>query len=128
MSLDFYLERKTEPRTHTCACGHEHVVLGSDVEEVASFNITHNLGQMADSAGIYDCLWRPEKQDPPIVTASQCVPLLRDGLKRLRNMPAEFKSLSAPNGWGVYEQFVPWVERVLAACEANPDALVRASR
>lgn len=43
MSLDVYLSKEvTEERT------------------VFSANITHNLGEMADKAGIYKALWRPE--------------------------------------------------------------------
>ena len=33
-----------------------------------------------------------------------------------------------PNGWGLYEHFVPWIERYLAACIANPDSIVTVSR
>lgn len=29
--------------------------------EVFSANITHNLGEMADKAGIYKACWRPEE-------------------------------------------------------------------
>jgi hypothetical protein len=109
MSLDFHLEN-------------------DQGEPLAHFNITHNLNIMADEAGIYECLWRPEEQDPPITTAAQCVPLLQAGLTTLKAGPHKFRLLSAKNGWGTYEQFVPWVEEVLAACEANPDAFVSASR
>ncbi len=109
MSLDFHLEN-------------------DQGASLANFNITHNLNGMAEAAGIYGCLWRPEEQDPPIKTAAQCVPFLRAGLADLKAGPAKFRLFSAKNGWGTYEQFVPWVEKVLAACEANPDALVSASR
>jgi hypothetical protein len=126
MSLDFFLFIKQKDQQCECTCGHRHTV---DIETtVDSFNITHNLGKMADAAGIYECLWRPEEQSPPIVKAEQCVPLLMAGLVLLRAAPETFRKLSAPNGWGTYEDFVPWVEKVLMACEANPDALVRASR
>jgi hypothetical protein len=97
-------------------------------ESLDDFNITHNLNKMAQAAGIYECLWRPEEQTPPITIAVQCIPILRDGLATLRGTPGIFRPMSAANGWGTYEQFVPWVEKVLAACEANPDALVRVSR
>jgi hypothetical protein len=126
MSLDFYLYEKREAQQCECTCGHKHL---TDVETtLESFNITHNLGNMAHAAGIYECLWRPEEQTPPITTAAQCIPILRDGLAVLRGTPGVFRPMSAANGWGTYEQFVPWVEKVLAACEANPNALVGASR
>ncbi len=33
-----------------------------ETNEVYSANITHNLGEMADKAGIYYALWRPEEK------------------------------------------------------------------
>ena len=126
MSLDFYLTHNTGQKPCVCACGHEHTANTS--ETVASFNITHNLGSMADVAGIYECLWRPDEQVPPITIAGECVSTLRDGLAKLRAEPDKFRPLSASNGWGTYDQFVPWVAEVLAACEANPTALVSVSR
>jgi hypothetical protein len=39
-----------------------------------------------------------------------------------------FKMHDAPNGWGTYEQFLPWLEEYLRACEENPDAIVMVSR
>ena len=120
MSLDFYLEG--EPRQHICPeCGHP----GTKTDQVFWRNITHNLGKMADAAGIYDVLWHPN--DKGQVRAKDIVPALKAGLSDLLNRPGHFQQFDAKNGWGLYEHFVPFVQAVLAACEANPDALVRAS-
>ena len=89
-------------------------------------NITHNLGAMASEAGIYRHLWRPEELG--IVKAAQLIEPLRAGLALLTADPERFKKHNAPNGWGLYKDFVPFVERYLAACEENPDADVRVSR
>src|SRR5690242_11451094 len=94
--------------------------------EVYSDNITHNLGAMAEAAGIYKALWRPEEIG--IMTASQLIPLLREGLARLVDEPEKFRAHDAPNGWGRYEHLVSFVRGYLAACEDNPDATVEASR
>lgn len=115
MSLHFYLERRGkfddgEPFA----------------QEVASFNYTHNIAKMADAAGIYDCLWRPEENG--IETAAQCIEPLELGLTRLVNDRAKFEAFNSPNGWGTYVNFVPWVRKVLEACKANPAAKVRSSR
>lgn len=126
MSLDFFLYTRSEQRPCECTCGHRHT--SERDEYVADFNITHNLGRMAAEAGIYICLWRPEEHDPPITTAAQCIPFLRAGVEAMRARPDDFSPLSAEDGWGTYDQFVPWVERVLAACEETPAALVRVSR
>lgn len=89
-------------------------------------NITHNLGQMALAAGIYGCLWRPEENG--IEHAEQMIEPLRRGIADMRARPEHFRQFDADNGWGTYEDFLPWCERVLAACEEFPDAMVRASR
>jgi hypothetical protein len=93
---------------------------------VFSSNITHNLNRMATEAGIYKHLWRPEEIG--ITKASQLVEPLRAGLALMKSDPARFRAFSADNGWGTYDQFLPWIEEYLMACEANPDATVEASR
>lgn len=89
-------------------------------------NITHNLGAMAHEAGIYKHLWRPEELG--ITKAAQLIEPLTAGLALMKADPARFKQHDAANGWGVYAQFVPWIEQYLAACVENPDADVRVSR
>ena len=59
----------------------------SESEEVYSANITHNLGGMADEAGIYEALWRPEEVGIAKATAEAAV--IYDGAPtalRLRQM------------------------------------------
>ncbi len=97
-----------------------------DDTTVFQANITHNLNSMAEAAGIYQACWRPEEIG--VTVAAQLVPLLRVGLEKLRADPLKFLVFNAANGWGTYEQFVPWVERYLRACEENPDATVSVSR
>jgi hypothetical protein len=89
-------------------------------------NITHNLGAMAREAGIYQHLWRPEEIG--ITKAEQLIEPLRVGLERLKAHPDHYSKFNSPNGWGMYEHFVPFVERYLAACVENPDAEVSVSR
>ena len=88
--------------------------------DIYSANITHNLGRMAREAGIYDCLWRPEENG--ITHAGQLVGHIQNGLALMRADPDRFRALDAPNGWGRYDDFIPWLERLLAECQANPDA------
>lgn len=118
MSLDVYLSR-------TIKCPH----CGGNVpteECVFDANITHNLGEMADKAGIYYAIWRPEEKGH--TKAGQLIDLLSSGLDDLRKRPDYFKQFEAKNGWGLYKHFVPWVERYLEACIENPDATIRVSR
>jgi hypothetical protein len=89
-------------------------------------NITHNLGPMAEAAGIYKVLWRPEEIG--VTTAAQLIEPLREGLAKLESAPGDFRRHDAPNGWGRYEHLVEFVRQYLAACEENPDAEVHADR
>lgn len=94
--------------------------------EVYTANITHNLGRMADAAGIYMAVWRPEEIG--IQIAAQLIEPLTAGLELLKSDPERFKAYDAPNGWGVYKHLVKFVEDYLAACKENPGATVRACR
>jgi len=107
MSLDVYLTDETG-------------------EEVYSANITHNLNKMADAAGIYECLWRPDEHG--ITTAGQIIEPLSAGLAKLVTDKAKYEAFNPENGWGSWEGFVPWCASYLQACRDNPDALVRVSR
>ncbi len=94
--------------------------------EVYSSNITHNLGLMAKEAGIYEHLWRPDELN--LMEAWELIEPLRAGLALLKSDRDRFEKLNAPNGWGKYEHFVPFVEEYLAACEATPGATINVSR
>ncbi|MFA5943160.1 MAG: hypothetical protein WC876_01700 [Candidatus Thermoplasmatota archaeon] len=125
MSLGVYLEGPEVEEECRCAgCGHAHTAKTRPT--LYGSNITHNLGKMADAAGIYQVLWRPEELG--IARAAELVPLLELGLGALRSDPAKFRALEPSNGWGTYAGFVPWVEAYLAACREYPGATVRASR
>jgi hypothetical protein len=125
MSLDVSLEGATATVPCVCPnCGNEHTC--QRTETVFDANITHNLGKMADEAGIYMHLWRPDELG--IKQAGEIIEPLRQGIQRMKADPAHFEQFSSPNGWGMYENFVPWVERYLAACEQYPDATIYVSR
>ena len=97
-----------------------------ETNEVYSSNITHNLGTMADKAGIYYALWRPEEKGWK--QAKDIIPVLEKGLKKLKSKSKYFEKFNAPNGWGIYEHFVPFVEEYLNACKEYPDAIIDVSR
>ena len=94
--------------------------------EVYWRNITPNLSRMADEAGIYESLWRPEEIG--ITKASELIEPLTVGLELLKSDPERFKLFNASNGWGDYDNLIDFVETYLDACKANPDAEVSVSR
>lgn len=108
MSLDVYLHCP-----HCGNCAH-------------SSNITHNLGKMAEAAGIYKHLWRPEEIG--ITKAKELIEPLKEGLDKLKSNREYYEQFNAPNGWGLYEHFVPWVETYLEDCIKYPECEVMASR
>lgn len=117
---------------------------------VFSANITHNLGDMADEAGIYEAVWRPHRlhpeydipddntmetterewefEDNVTIKAKDIIPILDEGLSKMIKNPDHYKQFNPPNGWGDYETFVDWVADYLSACKKNPEAIIKTDR
>ncbi len=89
-------------------------------------NITHNLAKMAEAAGLYECLWKPDEIGAKY--AKDIINCLENGLKELKSNPKKYKKYNSPNGWGLYKYFVPFVEKYLDACKEYPKALISVSR
>ena len=96
-----------------------------DKTEVFHANITHNLNRMADEAGIYYHIWQPERAE--IERAEQLIQPLTWGVEQMKVDPDRFTALNPKNGWGSYDDFVPWLERLIKACKQYPDAKVTVS-
>ena len=94
--------------------------------EVFERNITHNLARMADAAGLYTPLWRPELLQA--TKAADLIGPLESGLATLKADKARFMEYEPENGWGSYGGLVQFAESYLAACRAYPDAQIRVSR
>lgn len=86
---------------------------------VYSANITHNLNTMAEAAGIYKPLWRPEEIG--IEKAHQLIEPLTNGLSELKADPDKYKIHNPENGWGNYDLLVRFATEYLTACKQNPD-------
>lgn len=117
-----------------------------EYDTLYSANITHNLGEMATKAGIYEALWRPHRlvdgycitegdydselafEDSVTILAKDIIPVIEEGLQNLKARPKYFKQFDSPNGWGTYKYFVPFVEEYLHACKKYPDAIIKVSR
>ncbi|MEK9810296.1 MAG: hypothetical protein VW362_07590 [Candidatus Nanopelagicales bacterium] len=125
MSLDIYLIGPDYEESCRCSeCDHEHTRTGHECYFEA--NITHNLASMADEAGIYRHLWRPD--EVKIGRAHQLIDPLDRALAEMRNEPERFAAHDPANGWGSYAVFVPWLERLLGACREYPDARLKVWR
>ena len=106
MSLDIYLEEVKPVEVHWQ-------------------NITHNLNKIASEAGIYNCLWHPDKAE--IKKAMHLIKPLTQAIADMKDRPDHYKKFDAENGWGTYDDFLPWLECLLKACINNPSADVRVS-
>ena len=139
MSLDFSLKRKK------LVSYDNGLTFSKEFNEVFSVNITHNLTEMADKAKIYEALWRPYRikstyskdltredefkfEYETDVLAKEIIPFLEKGLKKLKAKPEYYKKFNSFNGWGMYEHFVPFVEKCLNACKENPELIVITDR
>lgn len=94
--------------------------------EVYGANITHNLARMAEEAGLYYPLWRPE--EICVIKAKQLIVHLCFGLEKLKADPERFKAFNPSNGWGTYEGLVNFTQQYLEACQQYPEATINVSR
>jgi len=97
-----------------------------EYEEVYEGGTTHNLTDMADECDLYESLWRP--QEVFRYKAKDIIPKLKMGLMDLKLRPEHFKKFNSPNGWGMYEHFLEFVEKYLKACQEYPEAEIGISR
>ena len=88
--------------------------------------ITHNLNSMAEAAGLYQCLWRPEELGIDI--AQQMIEPLRKGIETLERDKESLEKRNPENGWGNYDNLLNLARKYLAACEEAPNAEVVVSR
>lgn len=89
-------------------------------------NITHNLNKMADVAGIYEILWRPDESG--FEKAKDIVSKLEAGLIKLVLYKSEYEKYNPTNGWGSYEGFVTFCADYLQACRDYPESEIHVSR
>jgi hypothetical protein len=137
MSLDVYIKDKyflTKDKVNFT----EHY------EDVYNSNITHNLNIMATmvSKDFYNALWRPylivnpnrevledyrleyEFEDSVDVYCKDIIEVIENGLTKLKRNPTKYKKYDNPEGWGLYEHFVPWVEKYLTKLKEYPNYFV----
>lgn len=98
----------------------------STTNELYTANITHNLNKMAEAAGIYHHLWRPDELG--ITTARELIFPLSKGLGRLMSAPSVYKEFNPDNGWGDYDGLCEFVFNYIKACQQYPAAKVEVSR
>lgn len=86
--------------------------------EVFSMNITHNLNAMAEKAGFYKELWYLSG----VRTCEDLLPYIEAGLAELKWKPNEYSQYSNKGGWGTYEQFIDWLQKLIDNLKIEPKA------
>jgi len=115
-------------------------------ENLYSANITHNLGNMADAAGLYEALWRPHRlkegynipeddhdaeykfEEANPVRAREIIPIIEKGLEDMKARPDYYKTFDSENGWGLYVHFIPFIEKYLEALKEHPESFIECNR
>lgn len=118
----------------------------ANFKTVYETNITHNLNEMADKADIYKAIWRPYMlhkdfidnnesysdemlfEESVTMKAKEIIPFIEKGLTDMKHRPEYFRQFDASNGWGTYEQFIPFIEEYLNACKQYPEAIIEVDR
>lgn len=94
-------------------------------DTVYDANITHNLSKMAFESGIYDAIWGISDSQ---TICSEVSEMLAKGIQDMKDRPEYYRQFSAGNGWGTYEQFIPWLENLLEAYIKYPNATISISK
>lgn len=115
MSLDIYLyvPDKYEPSGNRC---------------IWDRNITHNLNRMAEAAGVYTAMWRPEELEHFDGTVASILPDLIIGLQELESNRGYYEQYNPTNGWGTYVYLIEYLKSYIEAAEKYYDATVEVSR
>lgn len=102
--------------------------IGGDTttNEVFDENITHNMNLMAQKAGLYFAMWRPEEKGWEY--AKDIILPLESGIILLKTDPTFYKQFDPDNGWGSYKTLLEVAEKYLAACKKYPEAKIEVSR
>lgn len=84
--------------------------------------ITFNVRTMLVEAGLPDSLRSLDS-----LTAAEAQDQVYEAWKELRTRPSHYRPLQASNGWGTYDQLVPWIKELYIALRTHPRGVVHVS-
>ena len=93
-----------------------------DGEVLFSYNLTHNLAEMARQAGL-GCLWHPEA-----AFAWEIAGDIERGLIQLVCAKEQYEQYNPENGWGSWSDLVLFAATALQACRNHPKAYIEVER
>ena len=101
------------------------ITLVHDGETVWEGNITHNLAEMADRAGMYSAMWRPDELS---YTPRGALEDVRAGINLMLGDRKRFERLNPTNGWGNFDTLLEFACEYARALSRWPYATVKVSR
>ena len=78
-------------------------------------NYTSNVAQM-----YFDALGGDGIRQFAGMKAKDAIPILREGVRKMRENPEKYKDMNPSNGWGDYEGALELLEWMLEKCEKYP--------
>ena len=81
-----------------------------------------DVSSFVDSGGVVVCCGFSISLAPKLILP------LEIGVAKMELNPDKYREYDSQNGWGTYEDFVPWVEKYIAACKKYPDAKINISK
>ena len=96
---------------------------GPEKQTFLDKNITHNLTGLWSFVGVYDALYMSDGQ-----LAGEHAATLAVGVDFLLENEAACRTHDAPNGWGKYDDALPWLREVAEAFRKYPKATIRISK
>ena len=86
---------------------------------VINENITHNLVDMWEKAGIYDVLYNSNGEKVKHILGA-----LEKGYADMYDNPEEYRKLDSPNGWGTYVDAMYWLKNLIQQMKQYPDGII----
>jgi len=88
-------------------------------QEIASYNITHNLTEMAEAIKIdwislYDVLWRGDENG--FATTENTKDFLLKAIQYMEEHKNELQKYNSDNWWGTYDWLLKFCKEVLSSC------------
>lgn len=96
---------------------------GPETTTIFETNMTHNLTGLWSFIKVYDALYMSDKE-----LAGEHLGALEVGLDFMIEHEKECREFDAPNGWGTYDQALPWLQSVVEAFRRFPKATIRVSK
>lgn len=93
--------------------------LNNNGEYVFSGNMTHNVTNMWAEAGVYSALYETNGMSAFTITN-----ILAHGICDMMFYPEKYKAMDSPNGWGLYENALPFLTEIYKACLEYPEAKI----